>query len=82
MNGMYIGDEMKPKSREIISIDITETPDPYDDVTEGEIATAKMLRMDPMHLHRIMDLYAQILRAQVMERRAERLASSTRTVIK
>jgi hypothetical protein len=72
---------MKMKSREVISVDITETPDPYDEVTSGEIETAKLLKMNPEHLHRILDLHTQILGTQARARRAERLASPTRTVV-
>lgn len=73
---------MRAKPREVISVDITETPDPYDEVTSGEIETAMLLRIDPMHLHRILDLHTQVLGAQARARRVERLASPSRTVVK
>jgi hypothetical protein len=67
--------------RELISVDITDTPEPYDEVTEGEIETARILGIDPMHLHRILDLHSNVLRDRIKARMAQRLASGKRTVV-
>lgn len=69
--------------RKVIQVDITDTPEPYDDVSEGELETARILRMDPMDLHRILDAYTKVLHTQVKARMAAKktLASEQRTVI-
>lgn len=73
------------EDREVIQVDITDTPEPFDEVSEGELETARILRMDPMHLHRILDAHMNVLGAQArarMKARKERLASDGRTVVK
>ncbi|QNN99213.1 hypothetical protein SEA_FAUST_122 [Streptomyces phage Faust] len=73
------------EDREVIQVDITDTPEPFDEVSEGELETARILRMDPMHLHRILDVHMNVLGAQArarMKARKERLASDGRTVVK
>ncbi len=73
------------EDREVIQVDITDTPEPFDEVSEGELETARILRMDPMHLHRILDVHMNVLGAQARARmtaRKERLASDGRTVVK
>ncbi|UUG69441.1 hypothetical protein SEA_SHAM_121 [Streptomyces phage Sham] len=73
------------EEREVIQVDITDTPEPFDEVSEGELVTAKILKIDPMHLHRILDLHMNVLGAQARARikaRKERLAAEGRTVVK
>jgi hypothetical protein len=72
------------EQRTVIQVDITDTPEPFDEVSEGERETARILRMDPMHLHRILDAHMLVLGAQARARlkaRKERLASDQRTVV-
>lgn len=71
------------KKRWVVEVDITDTPVPYDDVSEGELETAEILRMDPMHFHRMLDLYMNVIGKQAQERIAERkrLAAEQRTVV-
>lgn len=69
--------------RKVIQVDITDTPEPYDEVSEGELETARILRMDPMDLHRILDAYTKVLYTQVKARMAAKkvVASKQRTVV-
>jgi hypothetical protein len=71
------------EERKVIQVDVTDTPEPYDEVSQGEIETARILRMDPMDLHRILDAHMAVLGAQARARMAARkaLASEQRTMV-
>lgn len=72
------------EERVIVQVDITDSPEPFDEVTEGEMETARILRMDPMDLHRILDTHMKVLGEQARARMAARkaLASEQRTVVR
>lgn len=72
------------EERKVIQVDITDTPEPFDEISEGEFETARILRMDPMDLHRILDAHMLVLSERAKARinaRNERLASTKRTVV-
>ena len=71
------------EQREVIQVDITDTPEPYDEISPGELEAAKILRMDPMHFHRMIDLYMRVCAKQAGEKMNSRkkIAAEKRTIV-